>query len=119
MHQFFSIGIYILRPASQLQVKGRKLEDHYDTAFVVSEVAAAVRQYVHFNTGKPEHPFVKGYYLSDESLDATGKMISTKAPGGISRNDVTAEYKAKSRVEDNVLFHTIVSDEVTPSFVHS
>ncbi len=39
-------------------------------------------------------------------------MISTKAIGGISRNDVTAEYKTKARVESNVLFHTVVSDEV-------
>jgi len=71
----------------------KELTADYDTSFVESEVDAAVRNYVAYDTGKAKHPFMDGYWLLSEQFGETGKWISTKSKASSSRNDVTTTYK--------------------------
>eukprot|EP01123_Difflugia_compressa_P013726 TRINITY_DN653_c0_g1_i1.p1 TRINITY_DN653_c0_g1~~TRINITY_DN653_c0_g1_i1.p1 ORF type:complete len:693 (+),score=127.69 TRINITY_DN653_c0_g1_i1:58-2136(+) len=91
--QELSDGLFQLGPASIAEVRNKEVTAQYDTDFVTSEVGAAIYQWAQYNTGKQKNPDRPGFWLLDINNDGTGHLMSTKAIGKMTREDITSNYK--------------------------
>jgi len=88
-----SDGLMQMGPASVNAVKAMDTKRSYDTDFVTSEVASSITKWIQYDTGKKKHPTKPGYWLLEVVNDEVGLLMSTKAVGSLSRNDITSTYK--------------------------